>query len=35
MKEAGFNSDVVESPLAHADKIEARKTYNRSKFLNA
>ncbi|MEY8771461.1 integrase domain-containing protein [Erwinia sp. ACCC 02193] len=33
MNEAGLNSDVVESALAHTDKNEVRKAYNRSTYL--
>lgn len=33
MNEAGFNSDVVEAALAHADKNEVRRAYNRSTYL--
>ncbi|MET3058257.1 integrase domain-containing protein [Serratia marcescens] len=30
MNEAGFNSDIIESSLAHTDKNEVRKAYNRA-----
>ncbi|PKC43091.1 integrase [Pantoea ananatis BRT98] len=33
MNEAGFNSDVIESALAHSDKNEVRRAYNRSIYL--
>lgn len=33
MNEAGFNSDIVESALAHIDKNEVRRGYNRSIYL--
>ncbi len=33
MNEAGFNADVIESALAHSDKNEVRKAYNRSIYL--
>lgn len=33
MNEAGFNADVIESALAHSDKNEVRKAYNRSTYL--
>lgn len=35
LNEAGFNSDVIEAALAHSDKNEVRKAYNRSTYLNA
>lgn len=35
MNEAGFNADVVEAALAHSDKNEVRKAYNRSTYLHA
>ena len=35
MNEAGFNSDVIEAALAHSDKNEVRKAYNRSTYLEA
>jgi len=34
MNEAGFNPDVIEASLAHSDKNEARKAYNRSTYLS-
>lgn len=33
MNEAGFNADVIEAALAHSDKNEVRRTYNRSTYL--
>lgn len=33
LNEAGFNSDVVESSLAHTDKNEVRRAYNRATYL--
>lgn len=33
MNEAGFNSDVIESALAHNDKNEVRRAYNRAIYL--
>ncbi|CAM4085825.1 phage integrase [Klebsiella pneumoniae] len=33
MNEAGLNSDVIEAALAHSDKNEVRKAYNRSVYL--
>lgn len=33
MNEAGFNADVIEAALAHSDKSEVRKAYNRSTYL--
>ncbi|MGS1773744.1 integrase domain-containing protein [Klebsiella pneumoniae] len=33
MNEAGLNSDVMEAALAHSDKNEVRKAYNRSVYL--
>ncbi|QGY30233.1 integrase domain-containing protein [Pantoea cypripedii] len=33
LNEAGFNSDVIESALAHTDKNEVRRAYNRSTYL--
>lgn len=33
MNEAGFNADVIEAALAHSDKNEVRKAYNRSIYL--
>ncbi|KGA25232.1 integrase [Pectobacterium brasiliense] len=32
MNEAGFNPDVIEAALAHSDKNEVRKAYNRSTY---
>lgn len=34
MNEAGFNADVIEAALAHSDKNEVRRAYNRSTFLD-
>ncbi|MHA6312295.1 integrase domain-containing protein [Pantoea sp. S-LA4] len=34
MNEAGFNADVIEAALAHSDKDEVRRAYNRSTYLN-
>lgn len=33
MNEANFNSDVIEAALAHCDKNELRRAYNRSTYL--
>lgn len=33
MNEAEFNADVIEAALAHSDKNEVRKAYNRSIYL--
>lgn len=33
MNEAGFNPDVIEAALAHSDKNEVRRAYNRSTYL--
>ncbi|EOY5416935.1 integrase domain-containing protein [Cronobacter turicensis] len=33
MNEAGFNADVIEAALAHCDKNEVRRAYNRSTYL--
>ncbi|HFV6142866.1 TPA: tyrosine-type recombinase/integrase [Escherichia coli] len=33
MNEAGFNPDVIEASLAHSDKNEVRRAYNRSIYL--
>lgn len=33
MNEEGFNADVIEAALAHTDKNEVRKAYNRSTYL--
>ena len=35
MNEAGFNADVIEAALAHSDKNEVRRAYNRSIYLDA
>lgn len=35
MNEEGFNPDVIEAALAHSDKNEVRKAYNRSTYLHA
>lgn len=34
MNEAGINPDVIEAALAHSDRNETRKAYNRSTYLN-
>lgn len=34
MNEMGFNADVIEAALAHSDKNEVRKAYNRSTYLS-
>ncbi|MDN2488494.1 integrase domain-containing protein [Kosakonia sacchari] len=34
MNEAGLNADVIEAALAHSDKNEVRRAYNRSTYLN-
>lgn len=34
MNEAGFNADVIEPALAHSDKDEVRRAYNRSTYLD-
>ncbi|MNC22544.1 Prophage CP4-57 integrase [compost metagenome] len=34
MNEAGFNADVIETALAHSDKNEVRRAYNRSLYLD-
>jgi integrase len=34
MNEAGLNPDVIESALAHTDKNEVRRAYNRSIYLD-
>lgn len=34
MNEAGLNSDVIEAALAHSDKNEVRRAYNRTTYLN-
>lgn len=33
MNEAGLNPDVIESTLAHTDRNEVRKAYNRSTYI--
>lgn len=33
LNEAGFNADVIEAALAHSDRNEVRKAYNRSTYL--
>ncbi len=33
MNEAGFNADVIEAALAHSEKNEVRRAYNRSTYL--
>lgn len=33
MNEEGFNPDVIEAALAHSDKNEVRRAYNRSDYL--
>lgn len=33
MNEAGFNSDVIETALSHADKDEVRRAYNRALYI--
>ncbi|MBC8838011.1 tyrosine-type recombinase/integrase, partial [Escherichia coli] len=33
LNEAGFNPDVIEAALAHCDKNEVRRAYNRSIYL--
>lgn len=33
MNEALFNADVIEAALAHSDKNEIRRAYNRSNYL--
>lgn len=33
MNETGFNADVIEAALAHADRNEVRRAYNRSVYL--
>lgn len=35
MNEEGFNPDVIEAALAHSDKNEVRRAYNRSTYLEA
>ncbi|MGH5265068.1 tyrosine-type recombinase/integrase, partial [Klebsiella pneumoniae] len=34
MNEQGFKADVIEAALAHSDKNEVRRAYNRSTYLN-
>ena len=34
LNEAGFNSDYIEAALAHTDKNEVRRAYNRSTYFN-
>lgn len=34
LNEHGFNSDVIEAALAHSDKNEVRRAYNRSTYIN-
>ncbi|EIL8751461.1 tyrosine-type recombinase/integrase [Salmonella enterica] len=34
LNEAGFNADVIEASLAHSDKNEVRRAYNRTTYLN-
>ena len=34
MNEEGFNADVIEAALAHSDKNEVRRAYNRSTYLD-
>lgn len=34
MNEMGFNADVIEAALAHSDKNEVRKAYNRTTYLS-
>lgn len=34
LNESGFNADVIEAALAHSDKNEVRRAYNRSTYLN-
>ncbi len=35
LNEQGFNADVIEAALAHSDKNEVRRTYNRSTYLES
>ncbi|HFK5701739.1 TPA: integrase domain-containing protein [Enterobacter roggenkampii] len=35
LNEQGFNADVIEAALAHSDKNEVRKAYNRSTYLES
>ncbi len=34
MNEVGFNPDAIEAALAHSDKNEVRRAYNRSTYLD-
>ncbi len=34
MNEAGLNPDVIEAALAHSDRNEVRKAYNRTTYLS-
>lgn len=34
LNEAGFNADIIEAALAHADKNEVRRAYNRALYLH-
>jgi integrase len=34
LNEEGFNADVIEAALAHSDKNEVRRAYNRSTYLS-
>jgi len=33
MNEAGFNADIIEAALAHSDRNEVRRAYNRTTYL--
>ena len=33
LNERGFNSDIIEAALAHVDKNEVRRAYNRTDYL--
>jgi integrase len=33
LNEQGFDGDVIEAALAHVDKNEVRRTYNRAEYL--
>ncbi|HEI9817906.1 TPA: tyrosine-type recombinase/integrase [Serratia marcescens] len=35
MNEAGFNADIIEAALAHSDRNEVRRAYNRTTYLEA
>ena len=35
LNEQGFNADVIEAALAHSDKNEVRRAYNRSTYLES